>query len=612
MATITPFVKRMRTTGGTIYTFSSALEDIGLNINERNNVVKMSHYALLNIPNIDAPVNLQQNRFNVLAIPGAYDSFLSSGNIKDGRVIIAESFQNYALNLETNLLAKSSYNPSLTTTISERVFWKWLKETGAIRWTPEDTSTGRYWKEETDTDSSVGYNSIVKAIGQISAGSVRTDTFGTYNETYVLVPTSFGQTPVYFKQVEDDNYKHGMSILGGLTNILGREGYTKPHPDVLDMKAYYDQTDSSTSAHGTEAIMWQDNSIGSYSPGWWWTPEEFTFVDNNSYFIDTSTYIDSGIYNTALKYTGTNTIEFKRSNVDCLSIEYDLNKLKTIFNDTTLSFDKLATELAEDDTYDFNAILVYYSVYNKNLDTVLATNLLGILFLDTPGGNTQSYPINEITLPSITKLQSGPSGFGTSYAFRLNIKSDYMLDDTAATITDETTGADADFVLTNFGDVFDNLSKTLGILNQQTGTLAYITEQYLDITANQTNALNLLNDLQYQVNTITRDIIGTEGTVPLYIAGDDPIGDSSIYMKNGNIGLFNNNPTYPIQADVSVKVNDLILQNSITDVSGNILLGKNGPLQMGDWTFVPSGNNLTLKYLGTTLFTFGTDGSLYQ
>ena len=39
MATITPFVKRMRTQGGTFFSFASALEDIGLNINERNNIV---------------------------------------------------------------------------------------------------------------------------------------------------------------------------------------------------------------------------------------------------------------------------------------------------------------------------------------------------------------------------------------------------------------------------------------------------------------------------------------------------------------------------------------------------------------------------------------------
>ena len=114
----TPFVKRMRTQGGTIYTFSSATEDIGLNINERNNIVKMSHYALLNIPSIDTPDNPIQNRFNAYAIPGAFSSFLNSGSVKDGRVVIAESFQNYALNLECNLLDLSTYNAQLPVTIS--------------------------------------------------------------------------------------------------------------------------------------------------------------------------------------------------------------------------------------------------------------------------------------------------------------------------------------------------------------------------------------------------------------------------------------------------------------------------------------------------------------
>ena len=124
MATITPFVKRMRTQGGTFYSFVSALEDIGLNINERNNIVKMSHYALLNLPSIDEANNLEQNKFNLFNIPGAY-KYLGS-DTKGGNVIVAESFQNYALNLEVNLLARNEYNPALQTTVSERVFWKWV------------------------------------------------------------------------------------------------------------------------------------------------------------------------------------------------------------------------------------------------------------------------------------------------------------------------------------------------------------------------------------------------------------------------------------------------------------------------------------------------------
>jgi len=133
---ITPFVKRMRTNGGTIYTFSSAVEDIGLNINEKNNLVKISHFALLDIPAIQqltsTPTNLDVNRFNVTNFTGAFEYEQGNPSIKDGRVLIAESFQNYALNLESNLLNSNDYNPTLIRTVSERVFWKWLKETGAL------------------------------------------------------------------------------------------------------------------------------------------------------------------------------------------------------------------------------------------------------------------------------------------------------------------------------------------------------------------------------------------------------------------------------------------------------------------------------------------------
>ena len=549
MATITPFVKRMRTQGGTFYSFVSALEDIGLNINERNNIVKMSHYALLNLPSIDEANNLEQNKFNLFNIPGAY-KYLGS-DTKGGNVIVAESFQNYALNLEVNLLARNEYNPALQTTVSERVFWKWLKETGAIRWEP-DSSTSGYWREETDTDSSTGYNSIVKCIGTISAGSVRTDTFGTYNETYVLVPTSFGQTPVYFKQVEDDNYYRGLVTNPGGANILGRETYTKPHPDGLDIRAFYDDTANNT---------YEISTTGSAGP----------------YYEDITS-----------PYT------FRRSLVDCMSLELNLTNLREIFNDDALTYDDLAITLAEDDTFDFNAVLIYYSIYNRALDAVLATNLLGVLFLDPPSGNTQDFLLNEILMPSLTKIQSGVSGFGTSYSFRLNIKSDYLLDESGEfTLYEDNTASQQ--VLEDFGQIFDSLSRSLSILNQHTGTINYITQQYIDLTNDHTNILNSVSDLQYQVHNIERNITGTENTIAMFAAGNDPVVDSSIYMYNGRVGLFTNRPS------VSFEVNSDVKMKNITTDSF---------LAIGDWTFDTSGTSLRLSYNGDVKFTFTSDGSI--
>jgi hypothetical protein len=583
MSQITPFVKRMRTQGGTFYTFSSAVEDIGLNINERNNVVKMSHFAMLDLPAITAPDNLEQNTFNLLAISGSLDQYEKQNSIKDGTVLVAESFQNYALNLETNLLSQDDYNPALLRSVSERVFWKWLKETGAVRWT-KDTSNNGYWIEPIDTDSSLGYNSVVKYVGEISAGSVRTDTYGTYNETYVLVPTSHGQTRVYFKQDYDDNYKAGMEIGPGPATILGRQNYTKPHPDGLSYQAFYDAAyDVSTSISGWTIEVSTGDGTG-YNPGSWWSAQGQIISDDNYYFTDVSTLLDSSIYDYDIKFTGTGDFEFRRSNVDALEIEFSLNNLRNIFGDPELTFDKMAIEDSVDDSFDFNAILVYYTVYNQTLDKVLATNLLGILFLDRAAGNTQGFPSMEIEIPEITKLQSNGTGFGTSYSFRINIKSDNMFDDTQAVIYDESTSSQT--ALTSWTDVFASLEKSLSIMNSNSQYLQYITEQYIDISSTQTQQGNLLADLQYQVNDLIGDVKGTNNTIAMFQDGDDPLIDSSIYMDEGKIGIFNPEPSYGFQVDTSLsKFMNIMIQNAIVDTSQNIILGYGSPLQIGASTY---------------------------
>jgi len=588
MSQITPFVKRMRTQGGTLYTFSSAVEDIGININERTNKVEMSHFALLSIPEITAlginnevPSQISKNTFNVYAMPGALSNYiLGTSSIKDGRIVIAESFQNYALNLETNLLTQSSYNPSLLHTVSERVFWKWLKETGAIRWR-KDTTEG-YYKEEIDSDVSTGYNSVVKYVGQINAGSVRTDTFGTYNETYVVLPTSHGQTDVWFKQNYDDNYTSEMEIGRGGNNIYGREDYTKPHPDGLSLLADYDVIDTSITGYTVTDV----SSGSSYTSGFWWERQGKSIPTDNWYVTDLSTLCaDTSTLNYDIFYSdaaypgGSAPINFRRSNVDALGIEFNLNTLRTVSGDSTLTWDKLAISSATDDEFTFNAILLYYKVWDPTKDKLLATNLLGVLFLDTASGSTSGFPDMNITIPTITKLQSTAAGFGTSYSFRINVKSDNMIDDTQAVIHDESTSSQLQ--VQTWGDVFDKLSKSLTILNQHTGTVNYITEQYLTISNTQYQQANSLADLQYQVNDVVTDITGTNNVIAMFQDGDDPIIDSSIYMRYGNVGVFTNNPQSPFHVNSNMQTKEIIIENAVKDTSGNILLGYGSPLQIG-------------------------------
>lgn len=579
---ISPFVKRMRTNGGTIYTFSSAVEDIGLNINERNNVVKLSHFALLDIPSINDDTSIVTNNFNVQSISGAWEYEQSNASIKDGRVLIAESFQNYALNLESTLLAQPNYDPTLIRTVTERVFWKWLKETGAIRFS-KDVSTiqKQYWSEEIDADGSLGYNSVVKYIGQVSAGNVRTDSFGTYNETYILVPTSHGQTDAYFEIIEDSNYRHGMDIGGLSENILGRENYTLPHPDGLSFRAYYDFMDSSTQSGTTPWLTYYDNSTGGYIPGWWYTAEgREPIYPDNTYFTDSSAYLTSGIYNTNLKYqNGGNTIEFKRSNIDCLSLIFDINELKDVYDDTSMTYDRMAIQHSVNDSFNFNAVLIYYTVYNSTQDQVLGRNLLGVLFIDAPSGNTQDIGFGGIVIPSLEKIQSGPSGFGTSYSLRLNIKTDNMVDDTAATIIDLATSDQlwAD----DWTEAFANLNSAVNILTQNNSVINHISTQYSDIQSTHTQILNDFETLQWQVNDIGRDIAGTPNVIPMFTNGDDPIIDSSIYMRFGNVGIQTAEPLYPLHVVGTTKTDDIIIQNAIRDISNNVILGYGSPLQLG-------------------------------
>lgn len=497
---ITPFVKRMRTSGGTIYVFSSATEDIGLNINEKNNDVRISHFALLNIPSIQNPSNINENRFNLYAIDGALE-YANAGDIKDGRVLIAESFQNYALNFEANLLNQATYDATLQRTVSERVFWKWLKETGAIRWA--NPSNG-YWMEAEDSDGSLGYNTVVKYVGLVSAGNVRSDSFGTYNETYIMVPTSHGQMEAYFEQTEDANYYHGMEIGGLGENILGRETWLQPHPDGLSYRGFYDFVDSSTQVGSNPYLLYYDAS-----PGWWYTAEGREPLQKKTYMTDTSAYLTTGIYDVSLKIEGPSTVEFKRSLVDCMGLVLDLNKLRTIYGDDNLTFDSMATgDNAINDRFEFNAVLVYYSVYNAVQDTVLATNLLGILFLDAPSGTSQLISGDGILIPSLEKIQSTTGGFGTSYALRLNIKTDNMLDDTGAIIADDATSGI--FEAENWNLAFAELGKAVNILTRNNSVLNYISDQYVTLQSNQTQMLNSLTTLQAQVNDIAVDIQGTD------------------------------------------------------------------------------------------------------
>jgi hypothetical protein len=126
---VAPLIRPIRLQGGTFYTFSSASEDLSFSINSADKKFKFSNFLLLNIPPIQSSA-AGQNNIGLSNVPGAFPVIDGSKTEND---YLAESFQNYCLNLEAIATSSSTYNPFLDRTVSERVFFKWMKEIGAIR-----------------------------------------------------------------------------------------------------------------------------------------------------------------------------------------------------------------------------------------------------------------------------------------------------------------------------------------------------------------------------------------------------------------------------------------------------------------------------------------------
>ena len=133
MAT-TPLIKTPQIEGGTLYTFTSAARDLSKTINNNDLKFVFSKFLLLNLPDFD---RLDPNSFS------SFENYMQfntiDGNIWNGglkadiNINFTESLQNYALNLEELIISNPDYDNSTHHTPTERIFFKWLKETGAIR-----------------------------------------------------------------------------------------------------------------------------------------------------------------------------------------------------------------------------------------------------------------------------------------------------------------------------------------------------------------------------------------------------------------------------------------------------------------------------------------------
>lgn len=536
-----------RMQGGTFYTFGSAMEDIGLNINENHNSVEISHYVLLDIPKFSNGVTPKDVYLNLESEQNYDSKEYTVDSSTQGDFIFADQFQNYCLNFETVLRNQESYNYASNKTVSERVFWKWLFS--HLR--NEDQrfiKDGDYYYEEKD-------KAIAKAFGAISAGSQRTDDSGLYNETFVQIPSSYGQMRVLFKSVIDENYiektYNGTNIDHNhlIENIDESELTDARKSDIITFK----MTDDNFSYPGHGATITEKSTgvklmaistdISKSEITYKFLDKIVTLPENGYLIINGEDHLyNSYSYNTGkvLKATGISPIAksdndsqerpsyiVSSDNIyDKFEVEFDITKLREYYdNNSSITYDDIGMGKVSrngvplDDMLDFrfNAILIYYSIYDANKTKRLATNAYGVYILD---GAIESSDISRVFyFPSIVKAKSGTNKNGTSYSFRINVKPSTAYSGDIV-VNDNSTAAYS--MSEDFNDVLRNLTTAITTLRENTKVLYIISKSNNEMKTLAENTMEKINDIETDIKNIKN--------------GNFPYTADAIYKEEESVG----------------------------------------------------------------------------
>ena len=313
----TPLVRTVQDQGGTMYAFASAARDLTRAQGDPDLKFEFSQYALLDLPDVTTQVNnLNTIEFQRLVDTTGNAYVNSSAN--DNRAW-AETFENYALNLEDLIRNDDDFDPILYKSDAEKIFFKYLKEIGALRirtaTSSEAVSTvGRYVEEDNASGTGNDYEKVVKYVGTVDVINDKNYGANTYQEVFVNVPSSVGYTPVVL--FEDDTYNTTSLTLTASPNIEGRSS----HPE---------------SGFSIESLV---------------DPTTFPAYD-----INTNTTPAIGI-------------DWNEADYYAVNIDSSINTLHDFSQ--------------KGGNFKFNVVLVYYDLYSQSNPANRATNLYGVLLLD--------------------------------------------------------------------------------------------------------------------------------------------------------------------------------------------------------------------------------------
>ena len=444
----TPLIRRPQTQGSTVYAFASAAKDLTRSYNNPDLKFEFSKFALLNLPE-----TISVNGFNSLNF-GLLEQISGPNYVtSDPNVDFPTTLQNYALNLEQHILQDDDFDPQLFESDAEKILFKWLNAIDAIRFKPADNSEAAVglsrFTEEFDTISSgSSYDRVVKYMGTIDATNDVMYKGNAYQEIYINVPTSHGSTPtILFKSSGDLSY-----------NTTATSYDVSTEQEILGR---------SNSTHPDPLINLE------------------TLCDNfGDYIIDPNT---SPIY----------------------GLDWENQSYASIVNDATLNsisdFNKRGTD------FKFNAILVYYDLYSQSTPSNRATNLYGIIILD-------SFTDNAIPTQSKYKPNAITGLNGNAYSYKLNMRFNSSLDNVGSDVTvNDFTTFSMDIFLDSVSSL-DNATKTLISANERlTEALSRIDalESYI-LSAEQTaNFATEIATLRNQFETAQANFSSTSSLLDL-------------------------------------------------------------------------------------------------
>jgi hypothetical protein len=592
----TPLIKSIRTQGGTILVFNSAANDIAKTFSDDNFRFTFSKFAALDLPKVDVPnnnsnnINWQSigNRQNIIGSPTGFDTTVLSDMINGNRqqnTFLANSFQNYVLNWENLILNKQNsdgnlYDSSNKQTVTERLFWKWLIDLGAIRFNPateQDAIGNNFFVEEQENKQNTSldtYNRVVKYLGDISLINNVNRGGEAYTQVYLHIPTEHGHTPsVLFNTLTDNNYNPTLKWYG--TNIENIEGRNEHVDSRMSIKAYF-----------------QDNMNNYYST-------------SNLFGETTNTEIQ--VSNSDL---GTNPYTVKLSNMDGIVLNWDSANYSKIANDASIQSISELNSSAEAQDFEFNTVLIYYDIYDESTPTNIKRNLYGVLFIDdfteTLNDGSKLNSFAKYKPNSVTKLN------GNAYSLKTNIKFDTSADNVGVerSINEYSTfsmdlfsdamvqlqDATENFIkqsiqITELKENISNLEKfyfsqsTINQLNVKITELEKSVNNALIALESPSTIIELIRNNSTRINTLAQGKLTNNLSYDLspFSQGKGIKIDKSVPNKVIVSNIIQGYNFFPICYNNSTYL-DFSDGNGITDTTNILYSSKNNILNLGDFT----------------------------